>query len=216
MFDNLIEIAYQQIGKIDTTIAFNTLLTTFTLGAATIYIAFKTYWHSVTKAYIDKRRQFIKDCKPIINNQIMLDHEETLLIDSYYHLTNKKLDITVLKTVLKLSKENKTITEFIIAGHLIHVSKGNIIDKTSTKKRFLNLLWLTVQVITLIFAYFSTINTLTYIDNLIGERENLKSLITIYILLLLIGFSLALIILKSVTNKMDRYVSLKRLLALNP
>tara|TARA_R110001606_G_C15239598_1_gene636059 strand:- start:30 stop:545 length:516 start_codon:yes stop_codon:yes gene_type:complete len=100
-----------------------------TISLVGVLLSIKAYIKNKNKNHQDERRRFINDCKPLINNETITDHEEMLLINSYYSIKGHRLDIAKLKKIVNLSKTYATLNHFILAGHLIEIENNKIVKK---------------------------------------------------------------------------------------
>lgn len=186
------------------------------IGMTGLYLNIKTITHNDMVKIKDKKRQFLIDCKPLINKTTPTAHEEILLKNSYTLLTGKNLDLACLIKATKLSSEYKTLNNFIMAGHLTYVRNGKIIKKPrNVILKYLTRLWLTSLFALLIGIYVATLAVLP--ENLIEitTSETKTSSTFIYISILTFSFWSASKIIKYLQPKIDSNVHLKELLKIN-
>ncbi|WP_085919854.1 hypothetical protein [Halomonas sp. CSM-2] len=98
--------------------------------------SYRTARESLTSSYkknhIVDRKLFIVNCKPLVDNLELTNHDILLLEQSYQQLTKRELDIILLQRIIKHKKLKltKNIGHFINAGHLVMVRKGKLVEKS--------------------------------------------------------------------------------------
>ncbi|MGS2743594.1 hypothetical protein ACU6TU_08355 [Halomonas sp. LS-001] len=186
------------------------------IGLLALFLTWKFSRHNGSNNYMEKRRQFLVDCKPLFNNQSMQKHEEKLIKDSYLSLTGKKLNILTLRLLIEISNTNSTLTEFIIAGHLIKIRRKSIIKKDkSILFRVLSLTLFFAGVFLVLAIYFFILHTLPNHLSNITTDESKKAITIMYLLFFASGVFVTTIITRFLQKKIDEWVSLRRLLKLN-